>query len=320
MLKRIAAMALALVLFVGLAGVTMASSSYPNTGRQGKYTGQLVLSAAPPAPAQEEKEAAAPTEEPAPTKEPETSNFWINGAPVDGMILRSFDGVIYCPIRTFFEHALSQANVTWENGRAQVKGTTAEGEALTLTARPGDCWLTANDRCLYVEQEVKLVDGATIAPLYVLVSVFQDSGYTYDAMTARADVTLGSRLLTSAASFYNAEDLDLIARVIYQEARNEPILGKIALGNVITNRVALSNFPNTIHDVIYAPNQFTVVKSSRFWNQTPSAECVIAAKLALEGATILPNAVYYNMKGMSSWASRNRPYVDTIGNHAFYSN
>lgn len=342
MLKRISATALVLALFLGLAGATLASSSDP-AGQPEAPAEQAEPAAEPstspsegtdaaepagpiprpeptPEPVPEPEPTPEPEPEPEPTPEPEPCNFWINGEPVYGMAMAAFEGTVYCSIRTFFTAALSQSQIDWTDNQAQVKGATADGEALTLTARPGDCWLTANGRCLYVEHQVQLKDGVTMVPLSVLTSIFQDSTCAYDQETGVAQVTLGSRLLPSGDSFYNANDLDLIARVIYQEARYEPMLGKIALGNVITNRVALPNFPNNVHDVLYARNQFTVVNASRFWKQTPNDSCVTAAKLALEGVSILPTAVYYNVKGMNSWAARHRPYVDTIGNHAFYSN
>lgn len=325
MLKKIASAALALALFLGLAGITLAAPVYPNTARQGRYAGQLSIDAVPPeretlpTPEAAPAPAATPTPEPTPEPEPEPSNFYLNGQPVYGMTLRCFDGVPYCSIRVFFENALAQAEVTWAEDRAQVRGATAGGEDLSLTARPGDCWLKANERCLYVEHEVKMEDDVTMAPLSVLTSVFQESSFTYDEQAQRAEVTLGERLLLSAAEFYNAADLDLIARVIYHEARYEPMVGKVALGNVITNRVAHKKFPNNVYDVLHARNQFTVVNRSVFWSQTPNEACYNAAKLALEGTTILPTAVYYNVKGMNSWAARNRPLVGTIGNHSFYS-
>lgn len=327
MLKKAAAAALALALFLGLAGITLAASAYPNAARQGGYTGQLSADAVPPereaVPAPEAPSAPEPVPsaapEPEPEPEPEPSNFYLNGEPVYGMTLRCFEGVPYCSIRVFFENTLAQAEVTWTDDRAQVRGAAANGEELTLTARPGDCWLIANERCLYVEHEVQLEDGVTMAPLSVLTAVFQGSSFTYDEQAQRAEVTLGEQLLLSAAEFYDATDLDLIARVIYHEARYEPMTGKIALGNVITNRVAQSNFPNSVHDVLYARNQFTVVNRSVFWSQTPNEACYNAAKMALEGTSILPTAVYYNIKGMNSWAARNRPLVGTIGNHSFYS-
>ena len=48
---------------------------------------------------------------------------------------------------------------------------------------------------------------------------------------------------------------------------------------------------------------------------------MIAAKLCLEGANTAGNALYFVNPYVSpgSWASRNRPYVATIGAHAFFA-
>ena len=73
-------------------------------------------------------------------------------------------------------------------------------------------------------------------------------------------------------------------------------------------------------DVIYQPNQFSPAGSGHL-SRTPSAESVVAAKLCLEGANTAGNALYFVNPRTSpgSWASRNRPYVATIGAHAFYA-
>ena len=54
---------------------------------------------------------------------------------------------------------------------------------------------------------------------------------------------------------------------------------------------------------------------------TPNAESVIAAKLCLDGANTVGDALYFvNPRATpGSWASRNRPYVATIGAHAFFA-
>ena len=55
--------------------------------------------------------------------------------------------------------------------------------------------------------------------------------------------------------------------------------------------------------------------------RTPNAESVLAAKLCLEGVNTAGNSLYFVNPTTSpgSWASRNRPYVATIGAHAFFS-
>ena len=99
-------------------------------------------------------------------------------------------------------------------------------------------------------------------------------------------------------------------------AGNQPLDGKIAVGNVVLNRVASPRFPNSVYEVIFQRNQFTPAANGSI-NRTPSAESVVAAKLCLDGANTAGSALYFvNPTVAPGWASRNRPYVATIGAHA----
>lgn len=246
-----------------------------------------------------------------------SSNFYLNGEPVSQTGMYFVNGILYCSVRAFLEAALPSATVTGTNGQIQVVGSTQAGEALQVTATVGDCYLTANGRCLYVKGNVQNVNGVTMAPASVLASIFGGS-VAWNNETGEANVTLGDRLLTSGESFYDAQSLDLLSRIINAEAGNQPMSGKIAVGNVIMNRVNSSRFPNTIYEVVYAKNQFSVVNSGAI-NRTPNASSVVAAKLTLEGVSILPTALYFNQAGLNCWAARNRDYVATIGGHSFYA-
>lgn len=110
-----------------------------------------------------------------------------------------------------------------------------------------------------------------------------------------------------------------LSRIIYAESGNQPLDGKIAVGNVVLNRVASPGFPNSVYEVIFQRNQFTPAANGSI-NRTPSAESVVAAKLCLDGANTAGSALYFVNPTVApgSWASRNRPYVATIGAHAFY--
>ena len=97
--------------------------------------------------------------------------------------------------------------------------------------------------------------------------------------------------------------------------------GKIAVGNVVMNRLNSPMYPNTVHGVIFDRRggvQFTPAATGAI-NRTPDSSCVIAAKLALDAASVVGDSLFFNVRTLNSWASRNRPYVTTIGNHAFFS-
>lgn len=70
---------------------------------------------------------------------------------------------------------------------------------------------------------------------------------------------------------YSEEEIDLIALVTMAEAEGEPEEGKRLVIDTILNRVDDPHFPDTVHGVIYQPNQFTCM-----WNGRSDRCCVRA--------------------------------------------
>ena len=115
----------------------------------------------------------------------------------------------------------------------------------------------------------------------------------------------------SSSSDISSSDLDLLAALIYCEAGNQPMEGKIAVGQVVMNRVASGSFANTIHDVIYESGQFTPAYSGQLAGVIGSApsDCYDAALAAMNGEGTVGGALYFNTgsgKGTQ------------IGDHQFY--
>lgn len=114
-----------------------------------------------------------------------------------------------------------------------------------------------------------------------------------------------------------SEDLELLARIIYAEARGECFEGQVAVGAVVLNRVESPHFPGTVKEVIYQAGQFTAVRDGQF-ELKPDSVAYQAALAALEGADPTNGALfYYNPKlATDSWI-RTRSVVRSIGNHRF---
>ena len=113
------------------------------------------------------------------------------------------------------------------------------------------------------------------------------------------------------------EDLELLARIIYAEARGESFEGQVAVGAVVLNRVAHPSFPKTIREVIYQPGQFTAVRDRQI-ELTPNETAYRAALAALEGHDPSNGAIfYYNPKTATDPWIRTRSEVKRIGNHKF---
>jgi N-acetylmuramoyl-L-alanine amidase len=119
------------------------------------------------------------------------------------------------------------------------------------------------------------------------------------------------------------DDIFWLARIIHAESQGEPYIGKVAVGNVVMNRVNSKQFPNTIYGVIFeyfqGIPQFSPVADGTIYNN-PSAECLKAAEEAYWGSKPVGYALYFfnPKKAAGSWIVNNRQYITTIGNHAFY--
>ena len=192
-------------------------------------------------------------------------------------------------------------------------------DTLTLSAMAGEQYVVANGRYLYVEDGVITLDGAVAVPVRVLAKAMNMTTM-YDAQTGLVYLTSSEEIgyLEDGDTYYNSDSLYWLSRIIYCESGNQVLNGKIAVGNVVLNRVKDSRFPDTIYDVIFQKNQFSPASSGSIYRD-PNEASVIAAKLVLDGAVVLEDALFFNRAGLVCYASKNRPYITTIGGHAFYA-
>ena len=106
------------------------------------------------------------------------------------------------------------------------------------------------------------------------------------------------------------QQMQLIAKVVWVEARGESKEGQQAVAEVVLNRLTSDKFPNNLHDVIYGEGQF---RSAKFLDTaTPYQLQYEAVENALLGPYVLPKDVYYfATKAMTSkvWGK--------IGGHVF---
>lgn len=87
------------------------------------------------------------------------------------------------------------------------------------------------------------------------------------------------------------EEEDLLAKVIWVEARGESEAGQQAVAEVVLNRLVSDSFPDNLHDVIYGEGQF---RSAEFLEDAePYQTQYEAIEKALYGPNILPMDVYY---------------------------
>ena len=107
------------------------------------------------------------------------------------------------------------------------------------------------------------------------------------------------------------DEIDLIAKVVWAEARGESMKGQRAVAEVILNRLNSPNFPNNLHDVIYGEGQFRTA-----WlldEATPYQTQYEAIEMAMYGPDyVLPETVVY-----FGWERVNNNTWGWIGNHVF---
>lgn len=115
----------------------------------------------------------------------------------------------------------------------------------------------------------------------------------------------------------SSNDLYLLAKCVYAEARGESYVGQVAVAAVILNRVASPDFPNTIYGVIYQPWAFTAVHDGQI-NLEPDYQAYQAAQDAMNGWDPTYGAIYYYNPAVatSQWIY-SRKIVTTIGDHVF---
>ena len=219
--------------------------------------------------------------------------------------------VSYWPI---VEALYPDAVAYWEGDHAVVQAS-----GLTMNICPTATYLEVNGRYLWVPDGFRMSGQVILVPVRVLGQAL-GATVTWDGTANTVRIQSGSGPIASGSQVYQSDVVYWLSRIINAESGNQPLEGKIAVGNVVLNRVASSIFPDTVYEVIFQRNQFTPVSNGSIYN-TPNAESVIAAKLCLEGANTAGNSLYFVNPRVSpnSWASRNRPYVATIGAHAFFA-
>lgn len=151
-----------------------------------------------------------------------------------------------------------------------------------------------------------------------VISFQKKNGLTADGIVGvKTAAALGMSLTKTDNSSTSSNDLYLLAKCVYAEARGESYTGQVAVAAVILNRVKSASFPNTIAGVIYQPYAFTAVSDGQI-NLEPNQTAYNAARDALNGWDPTYGAIYYYnpSTATSKWIYSRKTTV-TIGKHVF---
>ena len=229
----------------------------------------------------------------------------VEGTPLSGAQVR--DGSTYVPLRGLLE-LLGGWELSWDGEAAS-----AASPSMTLTVPVGDPQLLVNGYPVSCAPAF-LQRGRTYVPLRRLAQLCGAS-VTWTSWQEPVEVAL--------PPLEEDGDLYWLSRIISAESRGESLLGQLAVGAVVLNRVESEAFPDSIYDVIFEYNgdwQFEPVENGSVYLE-PTETSILAARLCLSGVRVLEDCRYFFNPALSegTWIVENRTYTTTIGCHQFYT-
>jgi len=230
-------------------------------------------------------------------------------------------GVSFVPIR-FVSQALGADSVTWDSG---TDSATVRYENTNFVLRKGDKTAYVNGKAVSLGSVGALInDDRLFVPVRFVSETLSCQvdwiAETYTVAIQKKGIKVPSELVGKRS--YTDDEIYWLSKIIHAESQGEPMSGKVAVGNVILNRVKSRDYPNTIYGVIFDKKhgvQFSPILDGSIY-QTPLGDSVVAAKLALEGENIVGNSLFFlnPLTAQSHWIMHNRVHYMTIRNHAFY--
>ena len=222
----------------------------------------------------------------------------------------------YIPLRAV--STLAGAGVAFDD-KSRTAYITMQGFSMTVSE--GAYIMMANERpIMSYAPAVILSDNRMYVPVRSIAKALS-LGVKWDP-SRRVTLSGTPTPLIHADKYYNSDDLYWLSRIISAESRGEELLGQVAVGNVVLNRMRHKDYPNTIWGVIFDKKygvQFSPVSNGSIY-AAPSYNSVIAAKICLEGVSVSEKILFFMEpnKSTSKWIYENRPYAFSIGNHYFF--
>ncbi len=229
------------------------------------------------------------------------------------------NGTTYLPVRLFCE--IFSADVVWDEANKQV---TVLHNGNIFTFKINESTAIVNGIETEIRGNAKIFDDRSYLPLRFLaenMGAEVDWEENYFTVILTCDqITLPDEIILKRA--YSDDEIYWLAKIISAESETQSMDGKIAVGNVVLNRVKHENYPNTIYSVIFDKKfgvQFQPVANGTIYKE-PSRDSYLAAKLCLEGENVVGECLYFlnPEKSQSLWIPENRDYFTTIGEHDFY--
>ena len=147
-----------------------------------------------------------------------------------------------------------------------------------------------------------------------------------EAQQADEEVDREADLPTLVSQFRTAtpgsRELECLAAGIYFESKGEPLIGQLAVGEVIANRAQSGRFPKSYCGVLFQRGQFSfirgkswpaIAKNSRAWTTAVAIAKIVDQDLKDSSAD---KALFFHARRVRPGWKLKR--VASIGNHVFY--
>lgn len=277
----------------------------------------------------------------------------VNGVAIDNQDTFVQNNRQFVPVRFITENI--GGTIEWDPTTQIVEVNSLVGDQLKFAI--GSTKLSLNGVNYFMDVTPAIKNGRTYLPLRHLAE-FMHSAVGWDLKTKNTDIKLvplhhvkSGESLYSISEKYNTEvtllkernnltsevlnpgellkviipyalenkqDLDILAKIIHAESEGESFKGKVAVGNIIINRVESEYFPNSVEQVIFQEGQFTPVKTGRINEIVPTKASVLAAEAALSGKKPVGDALYFfNPNHTNNVFLKSLDIVKEIGNHRF---
>ena len=149
----------------------------------------------------------------------------------------------------------------------------------------------------------------------------QSSSGQFSSGQSRA-TSLAELVRQHSGTSVDGREAECLAGAIYFESKGEPLLGQLAVAEVILNRAKSGRFPSSVCGVVFQPSQFSFVrggslppinKSSRAWREAVAISTIATNKSWSSG---VGRALFFHADHVSPGWRLTR--VAALGNHIFY--
>ncbi len=229
------------------------------------------------------------------------------------------DGRTFLPLREFCE-ALGITEISYD---AAYKLIFIKKEDMSLVMAIDTEYYQMKEQIFKLDASPMLIDDTTYVPIRLVAEAFDFSvDWNNDTRTVilkKDDYEVPEKYTIKpepkpeekpveaekpVEPTYSEDDLYWLSKIVTVEARNLSYEGKLAIANVVYNRVKSPLYPNTVKDVIFQIDsgyvQFPPAQRAGFADMPAEEEAKKAALAALTGTNNIEDCLFFNNAPFSS--------------------